>query len=173
MSTNEFLPLPDQEYLREIFDYNYNTGELFWAFPHHHCHRQVGKRAGSLCKTSGYRQVGLDGLTYREHRIIWKWCNGTDPEGVIDHINGIRDDNRIENLRDVTQKENMWNKEIVDGQGGVLCKRAGDYLAILYVNGKRKFLGRFPIQKQAESVYRAAKEKYQKISGIPASQGRS
>lgn len=57
----------------------------------------------------GYRTVHIRGRKYAMHRLVWKVVHGADPVGVIDHINGIRDDNRIENLRDVTFTENAAN----------------------------------------------------------------
>lgn len=57
----------------------------------------------------GYRRVRLLGQSWAEHRVIWKMVHGVDPVGVIDHINGIRDDNRIANLRDVTPAQNGLN----------------------------------------------------------------
>lgn len=58
---------------------------------------------------TGHRALSLCGGSWPEHRVIWKIETGREPEGFIDHINGIRDDNRIENLRDVTPRENMLN----------------------------------------------------------------
>ena len=70
---------------------------------------KVGDRAGWLEKRSGYRKISINGEFYKEHRIVWMYCKGYFPNGMIDHINGDRQDNRIENLRDVNNRENTLN----------------------------------------------------------------
>ena len=87
--------LPDIERLNEIFIHDPETGFIY---------KKVG-----CSNPDGYMYVYVDGKQYAFHRLIWKLETGKDPEGVIDHINGIRNDNRIANLRDVTQAENMKN----------------------------------------------------------------
>lgn len=67
-----------------------------------------GTRVGNLTR-AGYIQVYIAGRKYMAHRLVWKIVTGNDPEGIIDHINGIRDDNRIENLRDVSFTGNAAN----------------------------------------------------------------
>lgn len=59
--------------------------------------------------SNGYVSVRVDDFRYQAHRLIWKVHTGYDPRGVIDHINGIRDDNRICNLRDVHPTVNAMN----------------------------------------------------------------
>lgn len=67
----------------------------------------------------GYINVTCAGKSYTAQRVAWELFYGEAPEGVIDHINGIKDDNRIVNLRDVSQKVNMQNvyKPIIDEDG--------------------------------------------------------
>ena len=57
----------------------------------------------------GYRSVHMLGFSWPEHRLIWKVVTGQEPKGYIDHINGVRDDNRFENLRDVSPQGNALN----------------------------------------------------------------
>lgn len=66
--------------------------------------------SGSLDK-DGYLIIKIKGRQFKAHRIVWFLCNGEFPNGVIDHINRNRTDNRIENLRDVSQAENVKNTE--------------------------------------------------------------
>jgi len=73
---------------------------------------------------TGYVSVKIDQIPYRAHRLIWKVAHGHDPRGVIDHINGVRDDNRLENLRDVMPVENARNA--VDGRWSRELARRAD-----------------------------------------------
>ncbi|HFM1463367.1 TPA: HNH endonuclease signature motif containing protein [Escherichia coli] len=87
--------------------FTYNEGKLFWKIP---TSGRItnGKEAGSL--HNGYIVICVQNKKYKAHNIIWEMHNGPIPEGyVIDHINHIRSDNRIENLRMITKQENMKN----------------------------------------------------------------
>lgn len=103
--------------VKDCFDYS--NGKLFWRVrPASHFSsvgraniwnaKYAGTEAGSLHK-SGYLHVSFDGKKQKLHRLIWEYHNGSQPEGVIDHINGDKTDNRIENLRDVSQQTNCQN----------------------------------------------------------------
>jgi len=70
--------------------------------------RKIGDPIGSINGT-GYRKVGMGGKYYTEHALVYLMHHGYIPS-KIDHINGIHDDNRIENLRAVTRSENQYNK---------------------------------------------------------------
>lgn len=72
----------------------------------------AGKPAGATPHGSGYLGGQLEGRWYRAHRVIYAMCHGKWPANQIDHINGVRDDNRISNLRDVTHVENARNAAI-------------------------------------------------------------
>lgn len=87
-----------------------------------------GHLAGSL-NAYGYRRLRVDGIGYAAHRLIWKLEKRRDPTGFIDHINGVRDDNRIENLRDVTPTQNMLN--VVRGRFRVEKERRDAVLAAI------------------------------------------
>lgn len=98
-----------QERVRELFDYDPVSGNLTSKV--YRGRLKKGDRAGHTSKR-GYRRVGVDGKSYREHRVIWLWIYGSMPKDQIDHINGIRDDNRASNLREVNNSENHRNKKI-------------------------------------------------------------
>lgn len=71
---------------------------------------QKTTKAGYVSNKDGYIRVMLDGKGYLAHRIIWEMHNGQIPNGMqIDHINHIRNDNRIENLRLVSNQDNQKN----------------------------------------------------------------
>lgn len=97
-----------KEYLNSILEYR--DGELYWKKVNLKSNKKIGDRAGSI-QHYGYRQICIDNRVYREHRIIWIMFFGQIPdEYMIDHINRIRNDNRIENLRIVTRSENNINR---------------------------------------------------------------
>lgn len=92
------VEMPVQQELQKLLRYDPVTGFLYW--------RKDNQRAFTVKQRSGYYVGNLSGETYLAHRIIWKLVHGVDPD-VIDHINRAKGDNRIENLRDVTQQENI------------------------------------------------------------------
>ena len=110
--------------------------------------RKKGAVAGSL-KKSGSVEIQFGGRMIRRGRLAWALTHGEWPDHVIDHINHNRSDDRISNLRDVTQAVNQRNqsgKRINNTTGHVgvsFHKRKGVYASTIYVNGKSIFLGEF------------------------------
>ena len=96
----------NQELLKTLFEYK--DGKLFWKVRQGNC--LPGTRAGFDTDT-GYRRVGVLGKEYKEHRVIFLLLNGHLP-AYVDHINGIRDDNRIENLRECSSSDNGCNRRV-------------------------------------------------------------
>jgi hypothetical protein len=148
-----------QERLQELFHYNPETGVLT---------RKVtkgGQRAGSIAgnKTRGYLQLMVDGHAGFVHRFIWLYVYGSWPSKNIDHIDGNRSNNRLSNLRDVSQALNAQNerKPRSNSKSGFLgvkqCR--GKWRAEICINGKTKFLGRFNKPEEAYSAYVEAKRK--------------
>lgn len=99
------------ERLREVLDYDASTGLFRWLPGNsRHLKALAGKIAGS--QTTPYVVICIDGTYIGAHRLAWLFVHGSYPEGHIDHINGDCRDNRISNLRDVTQHQNMLNRKI-------------------------------------------------------------
>jgi len=71
----------------------------------------AGSLTAQALTNTGYRQVGIDGINYKAHRLAWFYVHGAWPEYDIDHINGVRHDNRIANLRPATRGENIMNSQ--------------------------------------------------------------
>lgn len=93
--------------LRDLFHYDSETGLITWRRKQGQVDR-TGQEAGWI-HAKGYRHLHIYGETYKAHRVAWALHYGEWPEGEIDHINHIRDDNRIANLRIVTRTQQMQN----------------------------------------------------------------
>ena len=90
------------------------------------------------------------------HRIAWFKTNGSIPEGfMIDHINGVKTDNRIENLRLICKSGNMQNSK---WKGYRLHKASGKYAAAIKIDGTSKHLGLFTTEREARQAYLEAKK---------------
>ena len=95
----------------------------------------------------GYLFCWYQGRRRRHHHAVWEEANGPLPEGYeIDHINGVRSDNRLENLRLVTRQENMRNAKVygtnTSGVTGVAWKKdKRKWKAYIMVDYKQKHLG--------------------------------
>jgi phage tail tube protein FII len=96
------------------------------------------------------------------HQFAWYWVNKECVQ-EIDHINGIRDDNRICNLRSVTRQQNQWNRTTAKGYYKQINKDSISYIAQIYINTKRIYLGLFNTEEEARTAYLAAKQIYHVI----------
>lgn len=147
-----------QTTLKELLDYNPATGALSWktrdrkyfvtdrAFNTFNS-RYANKPAFTAIGKHGYQVGAIFNHNYRAHRVIWWLEYGYDPD-QIDHINGNKTDNRLENLRDVCGQENQQNmKRAVNNASGHTGvgwdKSKNKWVAYINVNKKRKHLGRF------------------------------
>lgn len=146
----------------EIF--RYEDGKLFWKVSLNSRIR-IGDEAGTS-DNKGHLVVGYKRKMYKVHRVIYEIFHGPIPKGMaIDHINGIKYDNRVDNLRLVTRSQNMWNsckpKTNTSGFKGVSWdKRNKQWLAYIAVFGKEKNLGRFSTKEEAYSARLDAEKFY-------------
>ena len=145
-----------QNELKQILHYDQDTGIFTWI-KRTSIRIMVGKVAGSLTNT-GYFCIRINGRIYLSHRLAWLYMHGSLPKKLIDHINLDRKDNRISNLREATQSENMRNsglkKSNTHGVKGVsLDKRDMVWFARARVNSKVIYLGRFKTKEEAAKVY--------------------
>ena len=105
---------PTQARLKVLFEYREDGTLIRKVLPSKMSRAKIGEVVkGGVC-TSGYYQIHVDGVYYFLHHIIWVWHHGYWPENQIDHINRIRVDNRIENLREVSQVCNSRNCSLQD-----------------------------------------------------------
>lgn len=148
----KFIPLPSQARLKELFDYNEETGELSWKIAPHYLPYLLGQVAGS--NSHGYRVIRIDGTLYKAHRLIWMFIKGQDPEHLtIDHINHNPSDNRIENLRLATQQEQSRYRP--NAVGAYIHRPTGRYRARIRIDGRLKSLGLYNTLEEASAVYHA------------------
>ena len=147
-----------QSRLKECLSYNPETGE-FRAFS-----TAGARRAGSVAGSNhpkGYTAITVDGHRHLAHRLAWLYVYGVFPSGDTDHINGVKTDNRIVNLREATRSQNMANLGALSnsksGLRGVrYYARTGRWIASIRANGKTVHLGYFATAEPASQAYREA-----------------
>lgn len=135
--------------LREAVDCDVASGKFTWRnrrnLPHKVNSRFAGKSAFET-NSKGYRVATINGKKILAHRAVWAFAYGSWPKLELDHINGDRSDNRIENLRAVTFSENHKNTKMkrsnTSGYNGVsIIKETGRWRARAKVNGQIINLG--------------------------------
>jgi hypothetical protein len=153
------LPLhaPDLDHskLREILDYDQNTGIFSWKISVSR-NIKVGQQAGS--KKEGYRIIRVMGHRLYEHRLAWFYVYRTWPTKDLDHINASFDDNRIENLRETSESQNManarLNKNNRSGFRGVFFNpRKGSWTARITQNRRKLYIGSYKTASEASDAY--------------------
>ena len=115
--------------------------------------RIKGSKKKCGCVNNGYLTIEFKGKPYRAHRIAWFLHYGEQPPYIIDHIDRNRSNDKIENLRVVTDSENRSNAPFI----GVSKRPSGKFRARIMHNGTRLILGTFDTFEQARAVYRSAK----------------
>jgi hypothetical protein len=163
-----------QERLKEVLRYDPESGQFFWIIKKA-VRTRIGDRAGWTRKRAGYRTILIDGKSYMEHRLAWLYVYGKFPD-LLDHINRDPSCNRIDNLREATQKQNTRNrKSIKTGlKGAYWKKRNNKWASSICCDGKQVHLGYFDTAEEAHVAYCvAAKEKFGEFfySGIPDEPG--
>ena len=151
-------------YLRKIFNYDKNTGILTWK--EQPVFGRTTVKLGEVVgyhNARGYLEIRLCNKTHRSHRIIWLMVYKKWPTHVIDHINGIKDDNRISNLRDVPQEHNVQNGTYKSATGTTgVTKRGSKYEARISVDNKCIYLGSSTVKSEAIKMAVDARKKYHK-----------
>ncbi len=171
MTTTDKLTLPSQDKLNAVLEYRSDTGKLYWKHRPDSFfksakaaeawnRRHSGKEAMTSVAHNGYLYGTVLGVGYKAHRVIWVMIHGEQPEEV-DHINGIRSDNRIENLRNVSRSQNSMNMKIrCDNSSGHIgvyyLKHRGTWLAGIKKEGVLTHLGTFYSKEDAIRARQAA-----------------
>lgn len=153
------------EQLHSVLDYDPGTGLFRWREGIDHW--RAGLPAGT--RSLDYVLIGIkmDGRKrlYRAHRLAWLYVHGEWPDGQVDHINGVKHDNRIANLRVATNQQNAINRAVrmdnTSGYKGVSWnKRSGRWLAHISYGGKIRHLGLFDDIEDAITAYSLAAQRY-------------
>lgn len=144
-----------QDYLMQILTYDADSGLFYW-------NKETKKRLikGSAAGTldNGYVLIGIDRKQYRAHRLAWLYVYGEIPKEQIDHINCIKTDNRIENLRLASNGQNCANRKLqsnnTSGYKGVwFSKRTNKWCAQVGYNNKKIKLGFYNSPEEAYLAY--------------------
>ena len=143
--------------IREHLHYDALTGAFTWALSNRA--RRAGAPAGSA-RPDGYRKISFCKRSYLAHRLAVFFVHGVWPEEV-DHINGVRDDNRICNLRVVSRSQNCENLRQAKSHSKTgflgVSQNGNRWKSVIVVSGRRVHLGTFPSPELAHSVYLTAK----------------
>lgn len=147
--------------LRGLLHYDPDTGVFTWRVRRQAI--QIGDVAGAF-DDRGYARIKVRGRMYLAHRLAWLHVTGTWPAQSIDHINGVKGDNRIANLRDVSARMNAQNIRVPHptrqhgrmlGTEWVSARKR--WRAVIRANGKKTYLGIFSTEQAAHECYVDAK----------------
>lgn len=157
MNPNSKLP----EHQKPKLQYNCETGKFTWL--HNKKYWLIGKDAGCVNR-SGYVVIRFGPKLYLGHRLAWYYHYGTEPIGIIDHIDGDKTNNKISNLRPSTYSLNSQNlkgpkKNNSTGFLGVSFEH-GRFVANIKYNNRKKFLGYYDTPEEAYEVYLKNKRIY-------------
>lgn len=148
--------------LRELLQYDPETGVFTRLISRQGYRAQAGDVAG--CKTAeGYIRISVDQRIYPAHRLAWLFMHGVLPTGDIDHIDGDKANNRIENLRDVSTSVNMQNQRRAqprNASGYLGVTRHGNrFEASIKLNGVNRYIGSYATPEEAHASYMAEKRR--------------
>ena len=151
-----------QHRLKQVLDYDPDTGIFVWKELKYNLVKFLGTRAGSVY-ANGYRYISVDGRDYRTGRLAWLYMTGEWPAAMVDHEDLDRSNDRWLNLRLATNSQNQANRGNMvtntSGTKGIRFESSrGKWRAQITIMGKSKNLGRYGTREEAMTAYeRAAK----------------
>ena len=159
----KLIPLPSQEDLCRLFEYR--EGNLYWRIRLSN-YAKIGEKAGSLCPR-GYMRIQINHKKYFAHRIIWCYHFGPIADKLqIDHIDGNKTNNMIENLRLATHGQNKCNNKraFCNSKTNILgvnwFEKTNKWKVAIRKNHKKIHLGYFVNQEDAIAARKAAELQY-------------
>jgi hypothetical protein len=169
--------------LGKFVELNADIGKLYWKprdfsslslYESRHLKIWNGRFAGKLAfnrlSNQGYLQGGLLGRTYSAHRVVWALFHGEWPDGLIDHINRDRTDNRPSNLRVVDAHLNCCNRKVGvrsrSGFTGVAVMPDGRFHVTIHHGGKKLYCGIYTSLDEAVARRRMEEKKYGYLSNL-------
>ena len=159
---HQLTDYPSHEYLHELF--TYVDGQLYWKESRYRGknQRSISEPAGGPDKKNSndaYMRICIDQKRYLTHRLIFLYHHGYITE-FIDHIDGNRKNNRIENLRVATRQQNGYNRKSTSSTGikNVYHRGNGIYRVIFHIGGKPKIVGNYNSLDIAAKVAREFRE---------------
>jgi HNH endonuclease len=155
---------PEHQAVLDFFRYDPVDGYLYYKIPNG-ARRVVGTRAGHVNK-QGYRTIRWNRRTLCASWIVWMYHTGEWPKDTMDHINNVRLDDRIENLREATRSQNCMNKK------SFWKKPRSGFRGVKILNGRKRFqavikagtgthyLGTFDTAEEAAKIYDIGARRY-------------
>lgn len=145
----------NQEQVLSLISYEPETGLFRWKT------RSGNRAAGSIAGAKhslGYITISINKKFYYAHRLAFLCMTGSLPKNVVDHINGVKDDNRWSNLRACTQSKNMENRKSHQVNSktkliGASKHTSGKFVAQITRNGIHKYIGIYNTAEQAHKAY--------------------
>ena len=144
-----------QAQLKELLNYNPDTGIFIWLQDGRGRYKRVGAIAGTI-NDRGYLQIGINCRRYRAHRLAWFYVHGYWPPNEIDHIDRDKLNNKLSNLRLATHAENCQNfplrRDNKYGVSGITYhgnRRKKRWQAKIKINGVLKYMGYFSTLEEA------------------------
>jgi len=177
MSKNDSTLTAEQ--LRGLVTYDPVTGEFHWLESkfsgNNNCApaRKAGALAGCI-NHWGYQRISINYVGYQAHRLAWLYVFGAWPKRHLDHINGVKSDNRICNLRECNDAQNGQNRRpstTIHGRSksskfmGVSAYR-GMWRAVIVINKRQKFLGAYATEPEAHQAYLLAKSQLHQFNPV-------
>lgn len=165
----EAQPLTSRR-LGEVLSYEPESGLFFWR--QRTSNRvKVGDIAGRA-NGNGYVRISIDGVSYYAHRLAWLAVHGEMPAGEIDHRDGNRSNNRLENLRPASHDQNSQNQPLrstnTSGRHGVSWSAPHQkWAAYINLEGRKRHLGLFTDLDSAAKAYLEAKAQLHRFQPVP------
>ena len=144
-----------------LLSYNPETGVFRWKISKSGV---KSSRVSGCFDKDGYLRIGVNGAVYKAHRLAWLYVYGRFPMGQIDHVNGKRDDNRIDNLRECSAHQNGQNKiRIKRGASGFrgVYKSGNKWEARISAQSRIVYLGLFATREEAFAARLEAEKHHQ------------